>query len=186
MGSTDAGAVLDAMSLAGWVHLGSERSPGRRRRTIDHLVVGPGGVFVIDSVDWAGDVAVRDDVLQPSGRRQERAVAGCVDAALAVRGIVPAYAHDQVTALLCVGGDDPLTGTVGDVLVTSTASLDQVLLGTPRVFSDDQVHDVVRRISAGLPAALARPRRPEAQHGAHRRDTRRPRRMAAIPGRHVA
>src|SRR5688500_611754 len=60
-----------------WVVLHDLRWPGRRFANIDHLVIGPGGVFVVDSKNWTGRVAVDGGVLRQNGRSREKAVAGC-------------------------------------------------------------------------------------------------------------
>ncbi len=50
--------------------------PGRQFANIDHIVVGPSGVFVIDSKNWEGQVDVRQGVFRHNGRRREREIAG--------------------------------------------------------------------------------------------------------------
>ena len=53
---------------AGWSVLHYVVWPGRRGARIDHVVIGPGGVFVIASQAWSGTVSVEDDVLREDGR----------------------------------------------------------------------------------------------------------------------
>src|SRR3954451_22984127 len=93
---------------------------GRPRANIDHVAVGPGGVFVIDSKNWSGSIAVRDDVLTQNGRRRESTVVGAGQAALAIASVlgdVPA------TGVLCFVGDETVTGSARDVMVCSTSTL---------------------------------------------------------------
>ena len=45
---------------SGWTVLHDRVGPGRRGARIDHVVVGPGGVFVIATQSWAGTVSVED------------------------------------------------------------------------------------------------------------------------------
>src|SRR3546814_20149304 len=92
--------------------------PGRPRANIDHVVIGPGGAFVIDSKNWSGAIAVRDQVLRQNGRSREMAVVGAAEAALAVSvamGGLPA------TGALCFVRDDAIEGWARDVMVCSTA-----------------------------------------------------------------
>ena len=80
------------------------RWPGRPRANIDHIAVGPGGVFVIDSKNWAGSIAVRDGVLLQNGRRRESTVAGAGEAALAITGLL---GNLPATGVLCFVRDEP-------------------------------------------------------------------------------
>ena len=73
--------------------------PGRRFANIDHVVVGPGGVFVIDSKNWSGDVRVVEGTLRQNGRSREKAVASAADASLAVAELVGPHA-DSVRSVL--------------------------------------------------------------------------------------
>ena len=59
------------------------RWPGRRRANLDHVVVGPSGVFVVDTKNWSGRIEVRVGVLRQDGRSREKAVTGVADAARA-------------------------------------------------------------------------------------------------------
>ena len=74
-----AGEEATARALASlppeWTVLHDVRWPGRRKANIDHVVIGPGGVFVIDSKYWSGTVSVAGDVLRQNGRSREKVVA---------------------------------------------------------------------------------------------------------------
>lgn len=63
-----AGALQDLPR--GWVVLHDRLlRPGTRLTNIDHVVVGPGGVFLVDAKNWAGGLSVHDDNLwQHAGR----------------------------------------------------------------------------------------------------------------------
>ena len=53
---------------AGWTAIHDVRWPSRRLANIDHVVVGPGGIFVVDSKNWSGRVTVDTGVLRQNGR----------------------------------------------------------------------------------------------------------------------
>src|SRR6476469_10354007 len=72
--------ALAMLPAAGWFVLHDVRWPGKRFANIDHVVIGPGGVFVIDSKAWSGRVEVRHDVLRQNGRSREAAVAAAAEA----------------------------------------------------------------------------------------------------------
>ena len=60
-------AVLAELATEGWQVLHDVHWPGRPFENIDHIVVGPAGVLVIDSKNWSG--SSRD----PSGERYDSA-----------------------------------------------------------------------------------------------------------------
>lgn len=50
--------LLDGLQGEGWRVLHRRHWPGTRRADIDHLLIGPGGVVVLDSKAWSGQVRV--------------------------------------------------------------------------------------------------------------------------------
>ena len=54
-GEARTAAVLAAMPPE-WVAIHDVRWPGRRFANIDHIVLGPGGIFIVDSKNWSGQV----------------------------------------------------------------------------------------------------------------------------------
>lgn len=77
--------VLAALP-AGWSPTHDVRWPGRRLANVDHVVLGPGGIFVIDSKNWSGRVTIEGGHLRQNGRPRGKAVADAADAALAIAG----------------------------------------------------------------------------------------------------
>ena len=55
--------LLGPLTAYGFHPLHDRRWPGNAHANIDHLVVGPSGVFVVDTKSWAGDVRVDDQGL---------------------------------------------------------------------------------------------------------------------------
>jgi len=137
-----------------WTTLHDVRWPGRRLANIDHVVIGPGGIFVIDSKNWSGRVEVTRDVLRQNGRSREQAVAGCADSALAVSEILGPFAS-SVAPVLCLVRDEPVSGWVRDVMICSTATLTRMLLTRPTVLTPTQVSEVWARLQLELRSAQA-------------------------------
>ena len=172
-----AGEAATAEVLAGlqpgWISLHDYRWPGRRLANIDHIVVGPGGIFVIDSKNWTGDVRIDGQTLRQNGRSREKNVAGVADAALAVSELIAAHAH-LVRGVMCFVGDRPLSGWVRDVMVCSSANLAEMLRTREPVLDDQQVNEIATWLDAELrsasdaPAAAAyrSPRASARLHGA--------------------
>jgi hypothetical protein len=151
-GETATAAVLETLP-AGWTAIHDARWPTRRFANIDHILVGPGGIFVIDSKNWSGRVTVDGGHLRQDGRSREKAVAGCADAGLAVAELAGPHA-DKVFPVLCFLTDEPLSGWCRDVMVCSTATLAQMLLTRPTVLDPASSTDAWFRLDAQLRAAL--------------------------------
>ena len=176
-----AGEVAVATALAAlpadWVVLHDLAWPGRQRANLDHVVIGPGGVFVVDAKNWSGRIEVRDDVLTQNGRRREEAVSSVAAAAIAVQALVSPLDCDGV---LCFVRDDEVGATAGNVTVCSTANLVGVLTSRPTVLGPDEVvrcDEAIRR-GAVRPAASA----PKAAAPARRSSKRRSRPVVAMAG----
>nr|WP_269724414.1 nuclease-related domain-containing protein [Pseudofrankia inefficax] len=123
--------VLVGMDDAGWHVLPDRQWPGSRRANIDVILVGPGGVFVIDVKNWR-EASVRDgrlwrgdaDADDELGKLVRQTVA--VEEVLAEAGLPPT----EVIPLLVLAGRRNIR-----------AALDRVLV----IGEDDLVREVVPR-----------------------------------------
>jgi hypothetical protein len=141
-----------------WIVFHDHRWPGRRLANIDHIVVGPGGIFVVDSKNWSGDVSVHGRVLRQNGRSREKAVASAADASLAIAELVPTHAH-LVRAVLCFARDDDMSGWVRDVMVCSTSNVARMLASRPRLLDEARVRELALSIDVELRATASAPPR---------------------------
>lgn len=104
--------LLAPLEGQGWRLLHRRRWPGTRRADIDHLLVGPGGIFLLDSKNWRGDVRVAcgrlwqgdDDVSDELTKLADQLTS--VEAALVDHGLAPL---EIVGALVFVGQPLPVT-----------------------------------------------------------------------------
>ena len=153
-GADGEAATAKALSRLGrdWVVLHDVQWPGRRLANIDHVVVGPGGIFVIDTKNWAGRLSVDGDVLRQDGRSRERTVAAAADAALAVAELAPAYAS-LVRPVLCFARDENLSGWMGGVMVCSTSNVKRMLTSRPPLLVSARVKEVATRFDMQLRSA---------------------------------
>jgi Nuclease-related domain len=147
--------LLDLLDPAAFKVLHDRALPGTNAN-LDHLVIAPGGVFVVDSKHWTGRVVAAHGrfyyrgedlavVLAPTGA-EARAVTRCL-------GVAP-------TVLVCVHGTTlparqlrvPLTdGTT--VLVVEPRDLLGTLTGGGRVLGDGQVRRLAAHARRALPDA---------------------------------
>jgi hypothetical protein len=155
---------------ATWSVLHDVRWPGRRDLTIDHVVVGTTGLYVIHTVGWSGEIDVVDGVLRQGGRSREWVVDTVAEAGLAVGRVSQRLAITQ--AVLCLRDGGPVTGRARDVLLCSSANLVEELTARPAVLTPEQVREVTRDLDGVLRAAtvargpvVPRPRRPPDEVG---------------------
>ncbi len=149
--------ALAALPASGWFTLHDVRWPGKRFANIDHVVVAPTGVFVIDSKAWSGDVTLRDGVLRQNGYKRGPTIAAATDAASAVAEQLPSLPPGVVQPVLCFVGDHEIAGRVGDVMLCTTSNVVQALLTRPAVLDPRSVRRILLALQEALKAAHAAP-----------------------------
>lgn len=154
------GEVATARALAGlppdrWIVLHDVHWPGRQFANIDHIVVGPSGVFVIDSKNWEGQVDVRQGVFRHNGRRREREIAAVGDAALAVAAAVAGLDPRLVHPVLCLATTEPCSVYSHEVLVCSTTTLVQELMQQPVLLDVQSARRLFGQLHRTMPSATA-------------------------------
>ena len=171
--------VLAQLPAEHWTVFHDLRWPGRQFANVDHVVVGPPGLFVVDSKNWAGTITLKDGVLRCNGYNREREVGGAAEAARAVAQLVPELSPELARAVLCFVRDEELTSSLADVMVTSTPTLVPMLLSQRAVLSPDEVRQLSLDLEAGIRQATAAPTSVRAAGKPSRRQTsstsRRPR-----------
>ena len=150
-------AALEQLPSETWTVFHDVKWPGRRYANVDHIVVGPSGVFVIDAKNWSGRVEIRDDVLRQNGRSRERDVAAAAEAGLAVAGLLPLVKPQLVHPVLCFVRDEEVSGWARDVMVCSTSNLVRMLTSRPAVLPADQLVQVRLELDLGLRKAMSAP-----------------------------
>jgi len=148
--------ALSALPVGEWTVFHDVRWPDRRLANVDHVVVGPAGVFVIDTKNWSGTITVKDDVLRQNGYRRESEVANAAEASLAVTRLVPDVPPSAVFAILCFTTDRPLSGYARDVAVCTTANLVEMLVTRPTVLTREQRLWTTTRLDVRLVKATRR------------------------------
>ncbi|HET8985415.1 MAG TPA: nuclease-related domain-containing protein [Trueperaceae bacterium] len=143
-------AALAQLPSEAWTVFHDVRWPGRRYANVDHIVVGPPGVFVIDAKNWSGRVSIDGGVLRQNGRSRETAVSGAAEAGRAVAGLVPLLEQHLVHPLLCFVREDELSGWARDVRVCSTSNVVAVLTAHPAALPADEVAQLCLDLDLGL------------------------------------
>ncbi len=153
-GSAGSLRVRDAMSLpeSHWKQFRNVRWPGRSDAQIDHVLVGPSGVYVIHYPP--SEPQVRDD----GGAWCEPEVAQSSEAARAVAGLLLPRYQATVRPLVCFLSDDALADVVDGVTITSRLALEHILRSSPVVLSTCEVAEVSGILNGRLePVPLVAP-----------------------------
>lgn len=124
--------------------------PGRRFAGIDHVAVGPPGVFVVQTKLWTGQVSVVNGILRLDGRRRAALTAQASEAAHAVAQLVPEIAPTQVQGVLCFLGTVQVAGWSQSTLVCNTGNIASLLTSRPPVLDEEVREGVVRRLEQQL------------------------------------
>lgn len=132
-----------------WVLLHDVRWPGRPFATLDHIAIGPSGVYVIDTEHWSGRVRLVDGVLHQDGRQRTREVLSATEATAAVCRRLPHLPADWATPVLCIVNSD-VAGWAGSAAVCHRANLVEVLTSRPPVLTPEVVRSVARDLSLQL------------------------------------
>ena len=127
----------------GWTVLHDVAWPGRWRASIDQVVIGPSGIYVVATRSWAGRVTIERGVLRHNGRNRLAALRGAVAAAAAVASVWPDRPPAPVHAILSLTGADRPSASFGCVSVCSSDALVETLTSRPRVVAAQQLRIVV-------------------------------------------
>lgn len=93
---------LSELTPRGWFLLHDVHWPGRPLANLDHVLVGPGGVVVVDAKNWIGNVEVRAGILRQNGYTRNPAVEGALGQAAAVAALLDAPYRHLVRSIICL------------------------------------------------------------------------------------
>ena len=148
--------LLGELSSEGWRVFHDVRWPGRGQAGIDHVIVGPSGVFVIDTKSWDGHVEVKGGALRQDGRRRARHVIASAAAAMAVGELVPGLSIKAIHPVICFDREEPIFGWSGDVMICSTDNIITFLTSRPRALDEAQMTEVAEALAISLDCASAK------------------------------
>lgn len=114
LGSRGAGRKARRWAVAelegeGWRVLHDVHWPGRPKANLDHVLIGPGGVVVLDTKNWTGAVELRGGELRQNGHRAGR-IDTVLDQASAVAALVDPEHRRLVSGWICLIGQPDVAG----------------------------------------------------------------------------
>ncbi len=125
------GEALSALPAHSWTVVSDVAWPDRHGAVIDHVVIGPPGVFVVDEQLLVGNVSLQDGVLRHNGRNRSTIIGDAFDAARSVLASLPGVRADLVQPVVCLAGGHHARGEVDGVMVCTPVDVVQWLSSRP-------------------------------------------------------
>lgn len=152
-GEAKVGAVLEALQPYGWSVLHDMHWPGRPKANLDHVLLGPGGVIVVDAKNWSGDVELRNGALRQNGYSRERQVTGVLDQSASVAALLEPQHRRHVQGWIALVGQPDLEGvTASGVQICGVNTLQRAVTNLPQVLDPTTVlavHQYLANLLAG-------------------------------------
>jgi len=163
-GELRTGRLLEPLEAAGFRILHDRKIPGSRAN-IDHIVIGPPGIYVVETKSLGGSLQIRDNDVFVAGRRKTKMIdevkreALAVETALAVELAAGGW---TVRPIICVHRADlPLfRSEVAGVRIVSGRDLVTRLRSADRVLSRADVERLAALAAARLRPAFVAPTTP--------------------------
>jgi len=95
----------------GWQVIHDVHWPGRPQANLDHVLIGPGGIVVVDAKNWNGEVSLSGGTLRQNGYARHHSVAGVGQQAAAVAALLEPGHRRLVQGWICLVGQPELSGT---------------------------------------------------------------------------
>lgn len=126
---------LNELAANGWRLLHDVHWPGRPKANLDHVLVGPGGVLVVDAKNWTGSVEMRNGVLFQERYSRAKETEGVLQQGAALAALVAPQHRQLVQAWLCMVGQPELQALAANgvriqglnTLTTAVRALPEVL-----------------------------------------------------------
>ena len=136
------------------------RADPDNRVNVDHLVIGPSGVYVVDAKNWAGRIEVRGrQVFQDGVPRDDRLIA-LTWMTHRVEEVMHAAGYAQrPQAVVCFAGDQPRLSTTDDrLLLTDVNRITGALSARETVLSSADLADLTEVLAYAFPPYDVDPR----------------------------
>jgi hypothetical protein len=150
------GHALAAATRSGWVVLAGLNRPGSTHATLEHLAVGPGGIVVVGTLHWGGDVSVVGGTLRHNGYGRTPDVAAVAGAVGSLAALLAPGHRAAVHAVVCVAGHDlDPVAVCGGAVAVGEEQLAAYLTGLPERLAASDVQLVTGYLAAELSGATS-------------------------------
>lgn len=161
-GELRTGQLLEPLEAEGFRILHDRKIPGSRSANIDHIVIGPPGIYVVETKSLGGSLQIRDDDVFVAGQRKTAMIDGVKREALAVQTALAdeiAARGWMVSPVICVHRADlpVLRSEVAGVRIVSGRDLVTHLRKADPALSPADVERLAALVVARLRPAFAAP-----------------------------
>ncbi|WP_262103413.1 nuclease-related domain-containing protein [Arthrobacter sp. Marseille-P9274] len=101
-GEVRVAAELRELEARGWRLLNDAHWPGRPKANLDDVLVGPGGILVVDAKNWTGRVELRNGRLTQNGYSRVRETTGVLEQGAAVAAVLEPRHRRLVQGWICL------------------------------------------------------------------------------------
>jgi hypothetical protein len=140
-------AGLDLLRVLGWLVLHDVTLPGEADAAVDHVLAGPSGVYVVNTVSWSGAINAQEHLLTVGGTDRTDALAEVAAAADAVRGLLDGI---PVAPLLCFERLEAVAGFVSDVALCASENILDLLTSQPQILDARAIGRTSRALTSGF------------------------------------
>lgn len=161
-GEVRTGRLLETLEAVGFRILHDRKIPGARTANVDHIVIGPPGIYVVETKSYKGSLQIRGNEIFVAGRRKNGWIDEVNREAAAVRIALAdeLLAHGwKVTPIICVHRADLpwFRSEVQDVRIVSGNDLVRRLRRADPVLSPADVERLSDIAAARLRPAVVAP-----------------------------
>jgi hypothetical protein len=134
-----------------WHRIDEVRWPGQSFADVDHVLVGPAGIFVIDKIPYRASLESELATLQQNGPAKTP-FRGLAAAAHAIGTLLGMVDPRPSPVLLVVGGKE-MNIVAGQIIVLSPSNIVDFLLARPQVYEREEVSLLANRLQSRLAPA---------------------------------
>jgi len=151
--------ALESLNGQGYLLMHDRHWPGTRSSNLDHIAVGPGGVFIIDTKCWRGPIRIvngslfNDDECMDEEVDKVRRQVEALEGVLSEVGLAPL----EVVPVMAFAGRAVVRQSIGRVHLVSPPTLQQLVVGRGGRLDGTQIDAVVQTLERECPPAKLRP-----------------------------
>ena len=146
-GEVRVAAELRELEARGWRLLNDAHWPGRPKANLDHVLVGPGGILVVDAKNWTGRVELRNGRLTQNGYSRVRETTGVLEQGAAVAAVLEPRHRRLVQGWICLINHPELrTESADGVRIVGLESLQFAVSILPPVLEPAEIELVFRHL----------------------------------------
>lgn len=135
----------------GWSSFRDVPLGGADTGAVDEVVIGPGGIFVIEHAVAGDDVVVEGGSLRRGDVDADELVSDIRTAAGILEAELPAHVRALVQPVLCLEYAEAAFGWSGDVMVCSPVTLPPMMNSRPPLVTDKRIDEIAEHLERRYP-----------------------------------